>query len=207
MRNVDDLQLQCGVNSNLTIYFPDFLLRLLILRLLKGEPTDEDPHIINLDAHGTTQSGALVTTRENLEKFMEEVSVPVRVTRRAAFELGDRNNGAINKPEGLCYNYSTPEGVAALKQCRQYADDRAKILYAEAVDGFIDDFRSLLEDEQFQPAADDADAADWHQKYVDLLDNPSHLNAQAARRVAAEAVLAATVKAMADGDDESDSED
>merc|ERR1719399_1127769 len=206
LRNVDDLPLQCGINTHLSIYLPDFLLRLVILRLLKREPTDEDP-IINLDAHGTTPSGALVTTRKYLEKFMDQVSVLVRVTRRSAFELGYNDEGVIDKPEGLYRNYSTPEGVAALKQCRQYADDQAKILYDEAVDGFIDDFRSLLEDEQFQPAADDADAADWHQKYVDLLNDPRHLNAQAVRRVAAEAVLAATVKAMADGDDESDSED
>ena len=77
----------------------------------------------------------------------------------------------------------------------------------DAVDGFEDDFRSLLEDERFQPAADDADAAHWHQKYVDLLKDANHRNAREVRRVAAEAVLAATVKAMADGDDESDSED
>ena len=96
---------------------------------------------------------------------------------------------------------------ARLKQCRQYADDRAKILHAEAAAGFEDDFRSLLGDEQFQPAAGDADAARWHQKYVDLLDHAYHFNAREVRRVAAEAVLAATVKAMADGDDESDSED
>ena len=179
----------------------------MILRVLTGELTDEDPRLSDLDACGTTQSGALVTTREYLEKFMDEVPVRVRITRRAAFELGHTNDGAINKPKGLYRNYSTPEGVAALKQCRQYADDRAKILYDEAVDGFNDDFRALLEDEQFQPTADDADAADWHQKYVDLLDNPCHLNAHEARRVAAEAVLAATVKAMADTDDESDSED
>ena len=204
--NVDDLPLQCGVNTHLTIYFPDFLLRLLILRLRKGELTDEDP-IINLDAHGTTPSGAMVTTRDYLEKFMDGVPVLVRVTRRSAFELGYDGGGTINKPEGLCYNYSTPEGVAALKQCRQYADDQAKILYDQAVDGFEDDFRALLEDEQFQPAAGDADAARWHQKYVDLLKDANRLNAQAARRVAAEAVLAATVKATTDGDDESDSED
>jgi hypothetical protein len=207
LRNVDDLPLQCGINTSLLIYCPDFLLRLAILRLLKGEPTDEDPHI-TLDAHGTTRSGARVTTREYLEKFMDEVPVQIRVTRRASLELGNnRNDGSINMPEGLYQHYSTPEGVAALKQCRQYADDQAKILYDQAVDGFIDDFRSLLEDEQFQPAADDADAADWHQKYVDLLKDANRLNAQAARRVAAEAVLAATVKATTDGDDESDSED
>ena len=210
LRNVDDLQLQCGINTSLLIYLPDFLLRLLILRLLKGEPTDEDPRIINLDAHGTTPSGTLVTLREYFERFLDELPVKIRVTRRAAFELGYQaliNGAAINKPEVLCYKYSTPEGVAALKQCRQYADNQAKILYDQAVDGFIEDFRELLEDEQFQPAAGDADAAHWHQKYVDHFKNPDHLNAREVRRVAAEAVLAATVKATADGDDESDSED
>ena len=120
---------------------------------------------------------------------------------------GLRDSGPLPRRRVAYYNYSTPEGIAALKQCRQYADDQAKILHAAALDGFIDDFRSLLEDEQFQPAAGDADAARWHQKYVDLLDNPRHLNAQEVLRVAAEAVLAATVKATTDGDDESDSED
>ena len=108
LRNVDDLPLQCGVNTSLLIYFPDFLVRLVILRLLKGEPTDEDPRIINLDALGTTPSGAMVTTREYLEKLMDELPVLVRVTRRSAFELGYTNDGAINKPVGIYRNYSTP---------------------------------------------------------------------------------------------------
>ena len=138
---------------------------------------------------------------------LEKVPVIVRLTRRSAFEQGYNNGASINKPEGLCTDFATLEGAAALKQCRQYADDQAKILYEDVSTGFEDDFRELLEDEQFKPAANDAEAARWHQRYVDLLDHAYHFNAREVRRVAAEAILAATVKAAADSGDESESED
>ena len=194
LSNVDEVELQCGVNTDLLLYLQDLVLQLVIKRLLARDDatdmeTDSGEPEIDLTVTGMTQSGDELSVRNYLAKFMK-LPVRLRVSRRTAFERGTTRGTGIDKPSGWYHHHSISAGRDALKELREWADNEADELFAEAARGFgdgpsfDDDVRYLLEHRRFQPEDDDARGAESHAKYVRWLDEPKHITARERRQEA-----------------------
>ena len=208
LSNIDDVELQCGVNTSLMLYLQDLVLQLVIKRLLARDnardmETDSGEPPIDLTVVETTESGDERSVRDFLTKFLE-LPVRLRVSRRTAFERG---NG-INKPSGWHHNHSTSAGRDALKELREWADNEADELFADAARGFgdgpsfDDDVRYLLEHGRFQPT--DGDQTDRHAKYVDWLDHSYHVAERERRQEALANVFDVVAEAIEECDSDLD---
>ena len=204
--NVDEVELQCGVNTNILLYLQDLVLQLVIKRLLARDnatdmETDSGEPEIDLTVTGMTQSGDELSVRDYLAKFMK-LPVLLRVSRRTAFE---RCHG-INKPSGWYHYHSTSAGRDALKELREWADNEADELFAEAArsfghgPSFDDDLEYLLAHRRFQPEDGDARGAESHAKYVDWLDHREHVTARERRQEALADEFAVVAEAIEECD-------
>jgi hypothetical protein len=209
LSNIDEVELQCGVNTDILLYLQDLVLQLVIKRLLARDgatdmETDSDEPPIDLTVTGTTVSGEERSVRDFLTKFLQ-LPVKLRVSRRTAFERG---NSCINKPSGWYKNHSTSAGRDALKELREWADNEADELFAQAARGFgdgpsfDDDVRYLLEHRRFQP--EDGDQTDRHAKYVDWLDHSHHVTARERRQEALAGEFAVVAEAIEESDSDLD---
>jgi len=205
LSNVDEVELQCGVNTDLLLYLQDLVLQLVIKRLLARDhttdmETDSDEPPIDLTVVDTTVSGDKRSVRDFLTKFLE-LPVHLRISRRTTFERG----GGIDKPIRWRRNHSTSAGRDAIKELREWADERADRLFANAASGFGDgpsfdeDVEYLLAHQRFQP--EDDDARESHAKYVRWLSHRDHLSARERRQEALASVFEVVAEAIAEEGD------
>ena len=210
LSNIDEVELQCGVNTSLLLYLQDLVLQLVIKRLLARDnardmETDSREPPIDLTVVDTTVRGDnMFSVRDFLTKFLE-LPVKLRVSRRTAFERGTSRGTGIDKPSGWYRNHSTSAGRDALRELREWADNEADELFAEAARGFGDgpsfdeDVEYLLAHQRFQP--EDDDARESHAKYVRWLSHRDHLSARERRQEALASVFEVVAEAIAEEGD------
>jgi len=98
-------------------------------------------------------------------------------------------------------------GRDALRELREWADNEADDLFAEAARGFgdgpsfDDDVEYLLAHRRFQPEDDDARGAESHAKYVRWLNHREHVTARKRRQEALANVFDVVAEAIEECDD------